>query len=310
VFTSSFWQELFQLAGVKLCLSSAFHPQTDGQSEVTNRILGVYLRCLVGDRPRSWLRWLPWTEFIYNSFQTALRATPFEVVYGRPPPSMAFYQPGVTRVTTLDRQLQNRDAFLQEIRERLLHAQDHMKHYYDQGHRDMVLEVGDWAWLRLHHCSAAGIVDKNAGKLAPRFYGPYQVLERVGSVAYRLQLPARAKIHNVFHVVFLTKHQGAPPAAPVPLPPVVHGRVVPTPASVKRARLNHGVWELSVHWVGCDASDSTWEKLDEFREAYPEFQLEDELFRKEGGSVADAFVGITYKRTRLKKTSTATTSSG
>jgi len=67
VFTSSFWTELFELAGVKLHLSSAFHPQTDGQSEVTNRILGVYLHCLAGDRPRSWLRWLPWTEFCYNS---------------------------------------------------------------------------------------------------------------------------------------------------------------------------------------------------------------------------------------------------
>jgi len=110
--------------------------------------------------------------------------------------------------------------------------------------------------------------------------------------------------------VFLKKHQGPAPAAPVPLPPVVHGRVVPTPAAVKRARLNRGVWELSVHWVSWDASDSTWEKLEDFKEAYPEFQLEDELFRKEGGSVADAFVGITYRRTRLKKKDSPTTSSG
>jgi len=104
VFTSAFWTELFQLAGVKLHLSSAFHPQTDGQSEVTNRILGVYLHCLASDRPRSWLRWLPWTEFCYNSsYQTALRATLFEVVYGRPPPTMASYQAGVARVTALDK---------------------------------------------------------------------------------------------------------------------------------------------------------------------------------------------------------------
>jgi hypothetical protein len=67
VFTSKLWTELFSLAGVKLCLSSVFRPQTDGQSEVTNCILGVYLRCLAGDRPRSWLRWLPWAEFCYNS---------------------------------------------------------------------------------------------------------------------------------------------------------------------------------------------------------------------------------------------------
>jgi len=310
VFTSAFWTELFDLSGVELRLSSAFHPQTDGQSEVTNRILGVYLRCLAGDRPRSWLRWLPWTEFCYNSsYQTALRATPFEVVYGRPPPTMASYQPGVARVTALDKQLKERDVFLQEIRDRLLAAQVTMKQYYDKGHRDVAMQVGDWAWLRLHHRSAAGITDKSSGKLAPKYYGPYLVLERIGDVAYRLQLPPRSKIHNVFHIVFLKKHQGDPPPAIVPLPPVIHGRVVPTPASVKRARLNRGVWELCVRWVGRDASDSTWEKLDEFRETYPEFQLEDELFREEGGNVVDAFVGIQYRR-RNKGSSAGPSSSG
>jgi hypothetical protein len=82
VFTSSLWTELFSLAGVKLRLSSAFRPQTDGQSEVTNRILGVYLRCLAGDRPCNWLRWLPWTEYCYNtSYQTSLQTSPFHVVY-------------------------------------------------------------------------------------------------------------------------------------------------------------------------------------------------------------------------------------
>ena len=94
VFTSTLWTELFSLAGVKLRLSSAFRPQTDGQSEVANRVLGMYLRCLVGDRPRSWLRWLPWAEYCFNtSYQTALRATPFEVFYGRPPPSLDLDHP-------------------------------------------------------------------------------------------------------------------------------------------------------------------------------------------------------------------------
>ena len=123
VFTSTLWTELFQLAGVKLRLSTAFRPQTDGQSEVTNRILGVYLRCLAGDRPRSWLRWLPWTEFFYNtSYQSALQTTPFRVVFGRDPPTLLSYEPGLSRVIALDKQLQQRDEFLAEIRERLLQA--------------------------------------------------------------------------------------------------------------------------------------------------------------------------------------------
>jgi hypothetical protein len=93
VFTNTFWKELFTLSGIKLRMSTVFHPQTDGQFEVTNRILGVYLRCLAGDQPRSWLRWLPWAEFCYNtSLQTALHATPFKVVYGRDPPALLSYE--------------------------------------------------------------------------------------------------------------------------------------------------------------------------------------------------------------------------
>jgi hypothetical protein len=92
IFTSKFWEELLQLTGVKLYMSSAFHPQSDGQSEVVNRVLGMYLRCLATDRHRQWLKWLPWAEYCYNtSFQSALRATPFEVVYGRPPPTLLTY---------------------------------------------------------------------------------------------------------------------------------------------------------------------------------------------------------------------------
>jgi transposase InsO family protein len=63
VFTSEFWRELFRLAGVKLQMTTAFHPQGDGQSEATNKIISMYLRCLTGDRPRHWLEWLLWAEF-------------------------------------------------------------------------------------------------------------------------------------------------------------------------------------------------------------------------------------------------------
>jgi transposase InsO family protein len=123
VFTSNMWKDLFRLTGTKLCTSSAFHPQTDGQSEVTNRIIVVYLRCLAGDRLRSWLRWLPWVEYCYNtSYQLALKTTLFEVVYSRAPPHMLPYQAGSTRVAAVDHQFRDRDEFLAEIKERLLQA--------------------------------------------------------------------------------------------------------------------------------------------------------------------------------------------
>jgi hypothetical protein len=83
VFTNTFWSKLFRLAKVKLLMSSAFHPQTDGQSEVVNRVIVMYLRCLAGDRPKTWLQWLPWAEYCYNSsYQTAIKCPPFKVVYG------------------------------------------------------------------------------------------------------------------------------------------------------------------------------------------------------------------------------------
>jgi hypothetical protein len=144
---------------VKLQLSSAFHPQTDGQSEVTNRILGVYLPYLAGDRPKNWLRWLSWAEYCYNtSYQSTLKTTPFEVVYGRAPPTLLSYQSEIFKVAAVDRQLQERDLFLSEIRDRLLHAQQLMKRNFDGQHRNIEFQVGDWVWLRLHHRAATSIV--------------------------------------------------------------------------------------------------------------------------------------------------------
>jgi transposase InsO family protein len=113
VFTSHVWRDLFKLAGVKLRMSTTFHPQTDGQSEAVNKTIAMYLRCITGDRPRAWLEWLPWAEYCYNtSFHSALRTTPFQVVYGRAPPALVSYEPASARTAPVDELLQDRDAFL------------------------------------------------------------------------------------------------------------------------------------------------------------------------------------------------------
>ena len=83
VFTGHVWRDLFKHAGVKLKMSTAFHPQTDGQLEAVNKTISMYLRCITGDRPRAWLDWLPWAEYVYNtSYHSALHTSPFQVVYG------------------------------------------------------------------------------------------------------------------------------------------------------------------------------------------------------------------------------------
>ena len=88
--------------------------------------------------------WLAWAEYCYNtSFHTALCATPFEVVYGRPPPSILPYRPGTARTKAADGLLKDRDEMLAEVRQRLLQAQQLSKKYYDADHRDVEFQVGD-----------------------------------------------------------------------------------------------------------------------------------------------------------------------
>ena len=296
VFTSHLWRDLFRLAGVKQRLSTAFHPQTDGQSEIVNKVIAMYLRCATGDRPRSWVDWLPWAEYCYNtSYHTALRATPFEIVYGRPPPSLLPHQEGAAETEDADAMLRDRDAFLVEVRERLLQAQQHAKERYDEHHRAVDFAVGDWVLLRLLHRPTHTLATPAKGKLRPRYAGPFRVLERIGRVAYRLQLPETARFHDVFHVGLLKQWRGDPPATPAVVPPVSEGRLLPAPEQVVRAELRRGHWKLLVKWHGLPTDAATWEALDDFKALYPDVQLEDELFVDAG---RDVMTGVQYQRRR------------
>jgi hypothetical protein len=156
-----------------------------------------------------------------------------------------------------------------------------MRAHHNKKHHDLEFIVGEWAWLRLQHRSAAGFT-QNPSKLAPRFYDLYKVLERIGEVAYCLHLPAKSKIHDVFHVSLLKKFTGTPPDHVSKAEPWYLGEVL-------------------VSWQGRSSSDTIWEKLDDFKKAYPEVQLGDELFHGEGGNVVDSFVGQVYRRRRQNK---------
>jgi hypothetical protein len=204
VFTGHVWQDLFQLVGVKLHLSTAFHPQTDGQSEVVNKVILMYLRCVTGDRPRAWVDWLAWAEYCYNtSYHSALHTTPFEVVYGHPPLVMMPFEPGTARTEAAGDLLRTRDDILAEAHQRLLQAQQLAKKYYDAHHREAEFAEGDWVWLHLLHRTTQSLDPRAKCRLGPRYAGPFRALERVGTLAYHLELPPVARIHDVFHVSLL-----------------------------------------------------------------------------------------------------------
>ena len=278
VFTSNFWQALFRLQGTKLCMSSSYHPQTDGQSEVVNRTLEQYLRCFAGSQPKKWVEWIPWAEFSYNtSIHSATKITPFEAVYGKPPPSLLTYVPGTARVQAVDEYLQDRDQILRELRRNLQISQERMKTQANQHRREVSFNIGDYVYLKLHPYRQTSVVFRGSLKLSPRFYGPYKVIERVGPVAYKLELPAGSLIHNTFHVSLLRKHLGDITPTSLHLPPVADdSTILPQPESILAQReVQKGKYrpksEVLIKWVGTPVEDATWETEWRFRRAYPSF---------------------------------------
>jgi hypothetical protein len=272
IFTGHVWKDLFKFSGVSLKLSTTFHPQTDGQSEAVDKTISMYLRCMTGDRPRAWLDWLPWAEFCYNSsYHSALKATPFRVVYGREPPSIPPYQVGTAQTKTVDSMLADRDEFLLEVRTRLTQAQDYARRYYDAHHRALEFQQGDWVWLRLLNKPTHSLVQGPHTKLSPKFAGPYQIKERIGIVAYRLDLPEQARIHDVFRVGLLKQFHGTPPATRPPLPPIHNGRVLLKPQRVLGSKVRQGTWHVLIQWDGMPSSEATWEPVDQFRQTFPAF---------------------------------------
>ena len=284
VFISAFWRTLFNLQGTKLCMSSSYHPQTDGQIEVVNRTLEQYLRCFAGDQPRKWVEWIPWAEFSYNtSIHSSTKMTPFEAVYGIPPPNLLTYIPGTSRVQAVDEYLRDRDTILHDLRHNLQMAQNRMKCQADQHRREVTFNVGDYVYLKLQPYRQTSVAFRASLKLAPRFFGPYKVLERVGVVAYKLALPPGSQIHDVFHVSLLRKHLGPVTPTSPDLPPVsVTSVVLPQPEVILDRRVIHkGNYrpksEILVKWVGAPAEDATWENEWRFSKSYPDFSLVDKV---------------------------------
>src|SRR6187551_1451454 len=205
-FTSHFWQKLYESLDTKLHFSSAYHPQTDGQTERTNQILEDMLRACALQYGVSWEKSLCYAEFSYNnSYQKSLQMSPFEALYGRKCRTPLYWsETGESQVFGPEI-LQEAERQVQIIRENLRTAQFRQKSYADTRRRELTFEVGDYVYLRVSPIRGLRRF-KVKGKLSPRFIGPFKIVDRKGEVAYQLELPARlSDVHDVFHISQLKK---------------------------------------------------------------------------------------------------------
>ena len=210
-FTSRFWKGLMKELGVKLNLSTAFHPQTDGQSERIIQTLEDMLRSCVLQLKGHWNEYLPLAEFTYNnSYHSSIEMSPYEALCGKQCHTpLCWNETGERKLlgpeivqTTMDK--------VNVIRAGLKATQDRQKSYADKRRKDLEFEVEDRVFLKLSPWKGVVRFGKR-GKLSPRYIGPLEIVERIGLVAYRLDLSDElSRVHNVFHISMLRKYISDP----------------------------------------------------------------------------------------------------
>lgn len=276
-FLSDVWREMFRVHGVDLNFSTAYHPQSDGQTEVTNKTLETYLRCMVSDSPRSWSSWLPLAEWWYNTtYHSAIHSTPFEIIYGQPPPLHMPYLPGESSSPAVDRTLQKREAVIDMMKFHLLRAQNRMKQYADSRRSDREFTNGDYVYLKLQPYRQHSLKGRHIPhKLSPRYYGPFRIQDRVGTRAYKLELPSTSSIHNVFHVSQLKLCPNPPSSTPT-LPQYLNNvgtdkepELILEKKMVNRQ--NKPVTKVLVQWKGSTPQQATWEFYQDFIAKFHDF---------------------------------------
>jgi hypothetical protein len=201
IFTSAFWRELFKILGTRLQFSTAYHPQTDGQTERVNQCLEMYLRCMVSDCPKQWRKWLPLAELWYNSnYHSSLGCSPFKALYGADPNLGAMPVDTANLSSSVTEFLAERNAQLESLKQHLESAQVRMKSNADKHRAERSFQVGELVLLKLQSYTMSSVANRPYPKLAFKFFGPYRVLQKIGSVAYKLELPADSQVHPIFYV--------------------------------------------------------------------------------------------------------------
>jgi transposase InsO family protein len=279
-FTSEFWRGLHKLMGTKLNMSTASHPQTDGQTENANKTVEDMLRAYVSAHGSDWDLHLANCEFAYNdAVHASTGYTPFQLAQGRHPrvPLTMYVKPlsGSHTEQVQAYQARLRRDF-EQAKQAMLKAQQRQMRNANKHRRQYTFEVGDLAWLAASHLRLPRLV---SGKLRPRFYGPYKIKKVLSEVAYELELPSDLQIHPVVHISHLKAN--ADGTQLFPSRPEYADQQPPPDAGDRdlyydvESLLDHkgttGRRSFRVKWVDVPSEECTdWIKEDLLRKEYPD----------------------------------------
>lgn len=290
IFTSAMWRALLEAAGTKLSYSTAYHPQTDGQSERVNQCLEMYLRCAVHETPKQWRKWLPTAKFWYNTtHHSSLNTSPFKALYGQ--------EPNLGGLPTLSLNLpDNKDADLDwathndRLRAQLAQAQNRCKQKADRNRTEHSFNVGDQVLLKLQPYAQSIVANRPCPKLAFKFFGPFTVEQCIGTRAYKLTLPAGNRIHPVFHVSQLKPFTPdySPVFAELPRTPDLTAAPLQPEAILDRRMVKKGntsIIQVRVQWSSLSPDSATWEDYTVLRHRYPTARCWDDAASAQGGAI-------------------------
>jgi hypothetical protein len=204
-FTSNFCKGLFNGFGTNLNFSTTYIPESDGQTERVNKVIKNMLRMYVMDKQSKWEDYLQLVEFSYsNGYQTSLKMSPFEALYGRRCNIVVSWDNSADREVVGPDLLKEMEEQTLKIKQNLKVAQDMHKIYVDKGKTHREFKVGDHVFLKVK-TNTISLKLGNCSKLAARYCGPFEILERIGSIAYIFSFPTSMTIHTIFHTSFLKK---------------------------------------------------------------------------------------------------------
>ncbi|GKB86107.1 transposon Tf2-12 polyprotein [Tanacetum coccineum] len=263
--------------------STAYHPQTDGQTEAVNHIFVV---SLVTSRVHG-KKYLLWAEYWYNTaVHSSTNMTPYKAVFGRDPPSHPDYLPGTTLNEAVDTTLAIREELIEELRNNLKHTQSKYKKFADAKRCDEQFNEGDLVLIKLQPHSQSSVAQCHNQKLGRRYFVLFPIVMKIRVVAYQVELPAHAKVHNVFHVSLLKRFHSYSTNSPV-VSMWDTNKAPLEPQAIMQTRIEVGEDQLQylVQWRHLPPEEATWVDALVFHTLYPDLDLEDKVGQKEGGNV-------------------------